>query len=185
MIKDKQGNDKRISNPYVWDYTTATAVEIEMSPLKSKDQVLKNYQKNKTLYEQIRFVVTSENHRQELWQILNEGQPADPLKYRIDLIEFDKLNDVQPKVEIEPQIEPERPDAPNRSQQIGRAEEIILDYILASEFTSRQEIAQKCSQQGFAIGVMSVSRYLKVLTEKGLLRREQKKYIATDLARNR
>ena len=29
-VKDKYGDDQRILNPWVWNYTTATAVEIEM-----------------------------------------------------------------------------------------------------------------------------------------------------------
>jgi Fe2+ or Zn2+ uptake regulation protein len=62
---------------------------------------------------------------------------------------------------------------------------MILDYILTNGFTSREEISQRCSEEGIEIGVRSVSRYLKILTEKGLLRREQKKYLPTDLARNR
>jgi hypothetical protein len=80
-IKDKYGNDQRILNPWVWNYTTATAVEIEMSPLKNKVQVIKNYQKNKAFYKLIRFVVTSENHREQLYGILNEEQPPDPNKF--------------------------------------------------------------------------------------------------------
>jgi len=47
----------------------------------------------------------------------------------------------------------------------------------------REEIAQKCSGQGIEIGVRSVSRCLKALTEKGLL--ESKRYSAADIARSR
>ena len=47
--RTRRAISQRISNPYVWDYTTANAVEIEMSPQKSKEQLLKNYQKNKTV----------------------------------------------------------------------------------------------------------------------------------------
>jgi hypothetical protein len=36
-----------IPNPYVWDYSSAIAVEIEKSPEKSKAQLQKNYRKNK------------------------------------------------------------------------------------------------------------------------------------------
>jgi hypothetical protein len=184
-IKDKLGNDKRISNPWVWDYTTATAVEIEMSPLKSKEQVLKNYHKNKTLYQQIRFVVTSENHQQQLMQILNEDQPADPIKYWIELIDFDKLNDVRPPAEVRKEEEPTKPETREADQQLSKAEKTILDYILAHGFTSREEISQKCGEQGLEMAIRSVSRSLKILTDKGMLRRERKKYIPTDLARNR
>ncbi|MDG6924952.1 MAG: hypothetical protein JRN09_00205 [Nitrososphaerota archaeon] len=44
-------------------------------------QVIKNYQKNKAFYKLIRFVVTSENHREQLYGILNEEQPPDPNKF--------------------------------------------------------------------------------------------------------
>lgn len=61
-VKDKFGNDQTIKNPFIWDLKTATAVEVEMSPLKNKEQVLKNYNKNRTSYKRIRFVVTSQVH---------------------------------------------------------------------------------------------------------------------------
>jgi hypothetical protein len=183
-IKDKFGNDKRISNPWRWDYTTAVAVEIEMSPLKNKEQVLKNYRKNKTLYREIRFVVTSKNHEQELMQILNEDQPADPIKYWIELIDFDKLNDVLPPAEVRNEEEPVRTETKEADQDLSKAEQAILTYILAHGFTSREEISQKCTEQGMEMAVRSVSRTLKILTDKGLLRREAKKYLPTDLARN-
>jgi hypothetical protein len=176
-IKDKMGNDQKISNPHVWDYTTATAVEIEMSPQKSKEQLLRNYHKNKDVYEQIRFVVTSMNHEQQLRQILGEDQPADPVKYRVDVMEFESLNTIEPKPQEESR-EPEEP--PGDSQQVN-AEEKILSYIKEHGFTSREEVAQKCKEAGLEIGVRQVSRYLKILTEKGLLRREGKRYMATEL----
>ena len=172
-IKDKMGNDHKISNPHVWDYTTATAVEIEMSPQKSKGQLLKNYHKNKDSYEQIRFVVTSLNHEHQLRQILGEDQPADPVKYRVDVMELESLNVIEPKPQEESK-EPEELASP--SQQVN-AEEKILSYIKEHGFTTREEIAQKCNEAGLAIGVRQVSRYLKVLTEKGLLRREGKRYV--------
>jgi hypothetical protein len=40
------------------------------------------------------------------------------------------------------------------------------------------------SEQRIEIGVRSMSRYLKILTVRGLLRRVGKKYRPTDLARN-
>jgi hypothetical protein len=162
-IKDKFGNDRRISNPWRWDYTTAIAVEIEMSPLKNKEQVLKNYHKDKTLYREIGFIVTSKNHEQELTQILNEDQPADPIKYWIEVIDFDKLNDVRPPIEIKKEEEPAQAETKEADQHLSKAEETILDYILAHGLTSREEI----------------------LTEKGLLRREGKRYVPTDSSRNR
>jgi hypothetical protein len=174
-IKDKLGNDQVISNPYAWDYTRATAVEIEMSPLKSKNQVLRNYRKNKDVYEQIRFVVTSKNHEQELLQILGEGQPADPVKYRIDVIEFESLNVIEPKPQEDK--EPATQSSPNQQP---KAEEKILSYIKAHGFSTREEVAQQCKEAGIEIGPRQVSRYLKVLTGKGLLRREGKRYVPTE-----
>ena len=179
-VKDKMGNDQRISNPHVWDYTTATAVEIEMSPLKSKEQLLRNYHKNKDSYEQIRFVVTSLNHEQQLRQILGEDPPADPVKYRVDVMEFESLNTIEPK----PQGESEEPEEPPDTNQQVNAEEKILSYIKEHGFTSREEIAEKCRETGTEIGPRQVSRYLKILTEKGLLRREGKRYVAKEPSGN-
>jgi len=185
-VKDKYGNDQRILNPWVWNYTTATAVEIEMSPLKSKGQVLKNYQKNKAFYKQIRFVVTSENHKEQLYQILNEEQPADPNKYWIQVMEFETLNEIRSPAEVKEEEEsPKIAELPQTIQQIGKEEEMILSYILTNGFTSRGEISQSCTDRGIDISVRSVSRLLKALADCGLLRREGKKYLPTDLARNR
>jgi hypothetical protein len=46
---------------------------------------LKNYRKNKTFYGSIKFVVTSENSKQGLQQILRGRDLADPAKVRISL----------------------------------------------------------------------------------------------------
>jgi len=183
-VKDKYGNDQRILNPWVWNYTTATAVEIEMSPLKSKEQVLKNYQKNKAFYKLIRFVVTSENHKEQLYQILNEEQPPDPNKYWIQVMEFETLNEIQPPAEVRKEEEPAKTETKEAAQHLSKAKETILAYILAHGFTSREEISLKCTEQGMEVAVRSVSRILKILTDKGLLTREGKKYLPTDLARN-
>jgi hypothetical protein len=184
-VKDKYGNDQRILNPWVWNYTTATAVEIEMSPMKSKEQVLKNYQKNKAFYKQIRFVVTSENHKEQLYQILNEEQPPDPNKYWIQVMKFEELNEIQPVMEVKKGEEPAEAETKEADPHLSKAEETILSYILANGFTSREEIAQKCGEQGIDIAARSVSRCLKILTEKGMLRREGKKYLPTDLAKDK
>jgi hypothetical protein len=173
------GNDHKISNPHVWDYTTLTTVKIEMSPQKSKEQLLKNYHKNKDVYEQIRFVVTSLNHEQ-LAQILGEDQPADPVKYRVDVMEFESLNTIEPKPQEESKVEEEPPSA---NRQVD-AEEKILSYIKEHGFTTREEIAHECKEAGIEIGPRQVSRYLKILTEKRLLRREGKRYAATQLLGN-
>jgi hypothetical protein len=186
-IKDKFGNDQTIKNPFIWDNTTATAVEIEMSPLKNKQQVLRNYNKNKTSYKRIRFVVTSQVHAQQLLQILNEDPPADPNKYFIDIIEFESLNEVTPGVQASEEEEAKKFRTPEKPQekQIGDTEEAILDYILAHGFTSREEISQSCTGRGMEMSVRSVSRCLKALTDKGLLQRQGKEYLPTELARNR
>ena len=72
-----------------------------------------------------------------------------------------------------------------KADHLSKTEETILSYILASGFTSREEIAQKCGEQGIEIAARSVSRCLKILTEKGMLRREGKKYLSTDLAKDK
>ena len=77
-VKDKLGNELRMPNPYLWDYSSAMAVEVEMSPQKSKEQVLKNYRKNEAAYASIRFVVTSDNHAQQLQEILGEDRRSTP-----------------------------------------------------------------------------------------------------------
>ena len=184
-VKDKYGNDQRILNPWVWNYTTASAVEVEMSPLKNKGQVVKNYQKNKAFYKLIRFVVTSENHKEQLYQILNEEQPPDPNKYWIQVMKFEELNEIQPAMEVRKEGEPAEAETKKADQHLSKAEETILSYILANGFTSREEIAQKCGERGIDIAARSVSRCLKILTEKRMLRREGKKYLPTDLAKDK
>ena len=68
-----------------------------MAPQKNREQVLKNYRKNEEVYASIRFVVTSDNHAKQLQEILGEDATADPEKYRIDVIEFESLNTIEPK----------------------------------------------------------------------------------------
>ena len=181
-VKDKYGNDQRILNPWVWNYMTATAVEIEMSPLKNKNQVLKNYQKNKASYKLIRFVVTSDNHEEQLYKILNEEQPPDPNKYWIQVMKFEELNEIRPTAEVRNEKESAEAETKEADQSLSKAEQAILTYILARGFTSREEISQNCTEQGMEMAIRSVSRTLKILTDKGLLRREAKKYLPTDLA---
>jgi hypothetical protein len=176
-----------IKNPFIWGNTTATAVEIEMSPLKNKQQVLKNYNKNKTSYKRIRFVVTSQVHAQQLLQILNEDPPADPNKYFIDIIEFESLNEVTSGLQASEEEEAKKFRMPEKPQgkQVGDAEGATLDYIPAHGFTSREEISQSCTSRGIEMSVRSVSRCLKSLTDKGLIQRQGKEYLPTELARNR
>ena len=59
--EDEAGNKLKGPDPYVWKYSSAIAVEVEMSPQKSRQQMVKNYSKNKMLYASISFVVTSDN----------------------------------------------------------------------------------------------------------------------------
>ena len=179
-IKDKLGNELRMPDPYVWDNSSTTAVEVEMSPQKNKEQVLKNYWKNAAAYASIRFVVTSSNHAQQLREILGEDPKVDPEKYRIDVIEFESLNTIDSKkseasVESKEQPEPE--------PLTGKGEEMVLSHIVLQGFTSREDIAQRCTEKGTMISARSVSRYLKILTDKGLLQRVGNGYAPTELAR--
>jgi hypothetical protein len=181
-IKDRDGNELRMPSPYDWDYSSMVAVEVEMAPQKNKEQVQKNYRKNESFYASIRFVVTSEINAQQLREILGEEPKADPNKYRIDVIEFESLNTVEPKkeevgVESKEQQEPE--------SLTGKGEEMVLSYIVLHGFTSREDIAEKCTEKGTMIGARSVSRYLKILTDKGLLHRVGNGYAPTELAKKR
>ena len=49
-IKDKLGNELRMPTRTSGTTRSTTAVEVEMSPQKNKEQVLKNYRKNKGVY---------------------------------------------------------------------------------------------------------------------------------------
>ena len=120
-VKDRDGNELRMPDPYYWDYSSMVAVEVEMAPQKNREQVLKNYRKNAALYASIRFVVTSSSHAQQLQQILGEDVKADPEKYRIDKIEFESLNDVEP-------VKSEEPESPKVQvlEPLGDAEKVVL-----------------------------------------------------------
>ena len=174
---DRSGNELRTPNPLAWDYTSVIAVEVEMSPQKSKEQVLKNYRKNKAFYALIRFVATSEDHARQVAKILGEEGTADPEKYRIDVIEYDSLNVIEPKVE--PQGKPEP------SVRLGEAEEAVLSFIVDHGFKSREDVAENVSQSGMKVSTRSVSRLLKALVAKGFLSRVGKHYEATELAKAR
>ena len=50
-------------------------------------------------------------------------------------------------------------------------------------FTGREDIAERCSEKGAEISARSVSRYLKALTDKGLLQRLDNGYAPTEQAR--
>ena len=176
-VKDKSGNEFRAPNPYAWDYTSVTAVEVEMSPQKSREQVLKNYRKNKAFYALIRFVVTTADHARQLAEIIGKEGTADPVKYRIDVVEYASLNVIEPKAE------PLTPQEPN--VHLGEAEEAVLSYILDHGFTSREDIVAKVNQSVVKVSPRSVSRHLKTLAGAGLLRKVGNGYEPTDLARGR
>jgi predicted transcriptional regulator len=177
-IRDKDGNELRMPDPYHWDYSSMDAVEVEMAPQKNREQVQKNYRKNADSYSSIRFVVTSDINAKQLQEILSEDLKADPEKYRIDKIEFESLNEVEP-------AKSEEPASPQVQvlQPLGPAEEIVLSLVLKGGYTSREEIAKKCSDAGLDVGERSVSRYLRNLTERGLLRRVGNGYEPTEQSR--
>jgi len=172
---DKNGNELRGPNAYAWDYSSVVAVEVEMSPQKSREQVLKNYRKNKAFYALIRFVVTTDDHARQLAEILGQEGTADPAKYRIDVTKYESLNVIVPKAE--PRTTPD--------VRLGNAEEAILSYIVDLGFTSREDIVENVRQSGVKVSSRSVSRHLKVLTDAGFLRKVGNSYEPTDLARGR
>jgi Helicase HerA, central domain/TraM recognition site of TraD and TraG len=144
-VEDKRGNKSRVPDPYNWDYSTAIAVEVEMSPQKSREQLLQNYSKNKRVYAQIRFVATSENHAQQIREILGEEWVMrDPEKLQVKVVDFEDLNEVEPG-ETE---EVEGSQQGQAKQTLGRAEEIVLSLVIAGGYTSREELAKKCSDAG-------------------------------------
>ena len=173
---DKNGNELRGPNAHAWDYSSVVAVEVEMSPQKSREQVLKNYRKNKAFYALIRFVVTTDDHARQLAEILGE-EMADPVKYRIDVIKYETLNVIEPKAEPRATPEPE--------VRLGKAEEVILSYIVDRGFTSRDDIVKEIGQSGVKVSARSVSRRLKALADAGFLRKDGNSYEPTDLARGR
>ncbi|MDG7011920.1 MAG: TraM recognition domain-containing protein [Nitrososphaerota archaeon] len=176
-VVDKSGNELRIPNPYAWDYSSVVAVEVEMSPQKSREQALKNYRKNKAFYAMVRFVVTSEANARQLAEILGAEPTADPVKYRVDVIEYESLNVIEPKAGP--------PARPGPDARLNGTEEAILSYIVEHGFTSRKDIAKKASLSGVKVSARSVSRRLKDLAEAGFLRKAGNGYEPTDLARGR
>jgi DNA helicase HerA-like ATPase len=179
-VEEKKGYKSRVPDPTNWDYHTATAVEVEMSPQKSKEQLLKNFKKNKGTYFKIRFVVTSENHSQQIQELLGEDwMMRDPERLRVQVVKFEDLNKLEPgKAE---QTEGSQQEQTRRV--LGRAEETVFSFVISGGYTSREEIAKKCSEAGLEVGRRSVSRYLSVLTEKGFLRRVGNGYEPTELSR--
>ena len=201
MVTEKGRKDEtRAPDPNTWDYSSATAVEVEMSPGKNSEQVKQNYKKNKGGYSSIRFVVTTENDEKQVRRILSEDN-ADPAKYRVDKIDFESLNVISPggkeqqaDAEAEPEEEPPRPTVESEGnpeepkteghvesgQPLGTVEKALIRFIVDYGFTSREDLVERCSQAGMKISARSVSRRLKLLTEKGLLKREGKGYARTE-----
>ena len=67
---------------------------------------------------------------------------------------------------------------------LGNAEKIVLSLVLTGGYTSREEIAKKCGEAGLDVGERSVSRYLRNLTERGLLKRVGNGYEPTGRVTN-
>ncbi len=98
------------------------------------------------------------------------------------MIEFENLDEVELK----------KNDEENEGRQKGlelrfhleKAEGMVLSYIMTHGFTSRRDIAERCGQAGtIEISPRSVSRCLKVLTEKGFLCRVGNSYVPTERSR--
>ncbi|MDE1853266.1 MAG: type IV secretory system conjugative DNA transfer family protein [Thaumarchaeota archaeon] len=176
----RNGNEMRGPNAYAWDYSSVVAVEVEMSPQKGREQVLKNYRKNKAFYAMIRFVATSDDHAQQLAKILGEEPTADPVKYRIDVVEFESLNVIRPR-----ETPQDARRAPEPNAKLAETEGAILDYILLQGFKDRKDVVDKLRGVGITISKRSVSRILKLLVEKGFLTMVGNGYEPTDSARAR
>src|SRR5271156_1179260 len=148
---------------------------------KSREQLLKNYSKNKGAYAQIRFVDTSENHAQQVREILGEEWlMRDPERLQVRVVDFEDLNKIEPGNKTE---EAEGGQEGQPKQTLGRAEEVVLSLVIAGGYTSREELAKKCSEAGLDVGERSVSRYLRNLTDGGLLKRVGNGYEPTEQSR--
>ncbi|MDV3293935.1 MAG: type IV secretion system DNA-binding domain-containing protein [Nitrososphaerales archaeon] len=70
-------------DPYHWDYTGATAIEIETNPRKHQKQVLKNYEKcMERDFARIIFAVITEEHAEDVKRIL---AGKDPTSYTVEV----------------------------------------------------------------------------------------------------
>jgi hypothetical protein len=115
-------------------------------------------------------------------ELMNRCSKGNPDKCRVDAIEFESLNTVEPK-KSEASVEPrEQPESEPLS---GKAEETGLSGIVLHGFTSREDIAEKCSGKWPEMSARSVSRHLKALTDKGLLQRMGNGYALTEWARKK
>jgi predicted transcriptional regulator len=178
---DRNGNELRGPNAYAWDYSSVVAVEVEMSPQKSREQVLKNYRKNRAFYALVRFVVTTDDHARQLAEILGGEGTADPAKYRIDVVEYGSLNVIEPR-DVRRGASQK---APEPGEPLGVAEEAVLSCIVGRGFRSRDDVARELRGKGVTISARSVSRVLKSLVGKGLLTKVGNAYEPTDSARAR
>jgi len=152
-----------------------------MSPQKSREQVLKNYRKNRAFYALVRFVVTTDDHARQLAEILGGEGTADPAKYRIDVVEYGSLNVIEPRDVRRGASEK----APEPGEPLGVAEEAVLSCIVGRGFRSRDDVARELRGKGVTISARSVSRVLKSLVGKGLLTKVGNAYEPTDSARAR
>ena len=101
-VKDKDGNELRMPDPYYWDYSSTVAVEVEMAPQKNREQVHEELPQERggLRLDQVRRDLG--HQRQAAAGDTQRGRKADPEKYRIDEIEFESLNDVEPAKSEEP-----------------------------------------------------------------------------------
>ena len=116
-------------------------------------QVMKNYRKNTDFYASIRFVVTPGINAQQLREIVSEDPKADPEEYRIDVVEFESPNTIEPKKE---EVSAESMEQSESEPLTGKGEEMVLSYVVLDGFTSGEDIADKCSGGGVEISARSV-----------------------------
>ncbi len=132
-------------NPYAWDYSSAIAVEVEMSPQKSRNQLLKNFKKKMGTYFKIRFVVTSDNHAEQIQEMLGEDWiMRDPERLRVQVVKFEDLNKLEPGKDEEAEGSQQR----QGKQPLGRAEEMVLTLVVTGGYTSREEIREEVQRGG-------------------------------------
>ncbi|SRR5579875_122558 len=86
--------EKRDSQSF--DYSTATAVEVEEYPVKSQAQLRKNYEKNieSRMYRKVLFVVTLPEHVEQVKKILVD---KDPNTYEVRYLNLLNVEETQPE----------------------------------------------------------------------------------------
>jgi hypothetical protein len=211
-VKDKKtGNEIEVPSPYIWDYKSSEAVEIEIYPSKSQGQVKKNYSKN-SAYSKVIFVVTMPEHKNWFEEVLGSDLEVDNTRWRVELMPFEELNlnkpsdkatvassEVRHSLQSEPVLfqtgkspnsisgkDGERVTEQPTGQVVtekGRQVEILLLYFIAkSGYVSRDGLVKKCASVGLKTSERSVSRQLKSLAERGLLVFTGKGYEPTSAA---